>query len=175
MKKLSLILAISTLIALQMVAQTPRFQKYQINETGYYAYFPGDPGKFDVAQSQDSLLIYTKEIEIQGNKYGLIMVFFGDKFTKSPKEELSALLESYMDYLKNSFEIKNAAGYGKGHTMDSNPQAQGIIDFWESAAGLQYAVKGWIDKSALGFLYIAGKEEINYNYKELIFNGFRFK
>ncbi len=175
MKKLFWMIPFFVVIASQIFGQVPHFSKYQISETGYSSYFPADPGKFEVQKSEDDLLLYLGETEVQSCKYGLILVLFEDKLAGSSKEELQDLLISYMDHLKTSFEITGSAGYGKGHTLDSNPDAQGVIDYWENAAGLQYAVKGWIDKNALGFLYVSAKELPNINYQNLFLNGFRFK
>ncbi len=175
MKKLFWIISLSLLFVSLAFAQTPRFAKYQIGETGYFSYFPGDPGKFEVQKTEDDLLLYLGETEVQACKYGLIMVLFENKLAGSGKKELLDLLIAYLDYLKTSFEITESAGYGKGHTMESNPEAQGVIDYWENVEGIKFVVKGWIDKNALCFLYISGKEEPNYNYQSLFLNGFRFK
>jgi hypothetical protein len=174
MKKI-FVISMLLFLALQILAQTPRFSKYEINQTGYFCYFPGNPGNFEVQTSEDGLKIYLGETSVSDCKYGLILVILEYNFETSTKEELQDLLISYMDHLKTSYEISGEAGYSKGHTMDSNPNAQGIIDFWENSAGLQYAVKGWIDKNALCFLYISGKELPYINYQNLFLNGFRFK
>ncbi|MFN8254421.1 MAG: hypothetical protein U0W24_01950 [Bacteroidales bacterium] len=155
--------------------QSLRFEKYQVNETGFYCYFPKDPGQFQVQISEDGMNIYLGETEANGNKFGLVLVVFQGQFKNSTKQELIDLLTAYMDYLKTTFDISKAAGYGYGHTMESNSDAQGIIDYWESSTGKEFNVKGWIDQSALAFLYISGKEELNYNYTQLFMNGFRFK
>jgi hypothetical protein len=175
MKMKFLLLTYSLIISGQLLAQNLHFLKYQVGETGYYSYFPGDPGKFDIQKSEDGLLLYVGEIEIQACKYGLVLVLLEDKFFDAGKEQLLDLLISYMDHLKSSFEITGSAGYGKGHTQELNPEVQGVIDFWEDAIGIQFAVKGWIDNKALGFLYISAKKLPNINYQNLFLNGFRFK
>jgi len=175
MKKLFWTISFTLFIATQLLAQVPRFSKYPIGETGYSSYFPSNPGNFEVQKSEDDLQLYLGETEVQACKYGLILVLFDDKLAGSGKEELLDLLISYMDHLKTSFEITGSAGYGKGHSMDSNPEVQGVIDYWEDKTGNQFAIKGWIDKNALCFLYVSGKELPNINYQNLFLNGFRFK
>jgi hypothetical protein len=163
------------IVAIHANAQYGNIRKYQIEQTGCYCYLPADPGKFDEQHSDDGQLMYTKEVYVNDVTFGIIAVFLNESFAASSADDLKSLLVSYMDFLKQQFEITGAAGYGYGHTMDSNPKAQGIIDFWEDKDGKEYAVKGWIDNNALAFLYVKGKELPNYNVQSLFLNGFVFK
>jgi hypothetical protein len=85
------------------------------------------------------------------------------------------MITSYLDFLQGQFGITGAAGYGKGHTMETAPNAIGVIDYWEDAEGLQYAVKSWCDGDFLSvmILYGAGEYPI-FNAQEMFLNGFRF-
>ncbi|MFO0749767.1 MAG: hypothetical protein U1F43_29465 [Myxococcota bacterium] len=55
-------------------------------------------------------------------------------------DDLKGVLTSYMDYLKTTFGITGAAGYGLGHRLDSEPEARGVIDFWVDKDGDHWAV-----------------------------------
>ena len=86
------------------------------------------------------------------------------------------LMIGYLDFLKSQFEVKESAGYGKGHTMESWPKAKGVIDYWKDSAGLEYKVKAWADGNYLAVLLVYGaKEYPNINVQEIFLNGFRFK
>jgi hypothetical protein len=79
------------------------------------------------------------------------------------------------NFLQTAFEVTGSAGAGTGHTMDGMPDVRGVIDYWETAEGLQFSVKGWINKKYLGFMYIAGVEEYPFfNLQQMYLDGFRF-
>jgi hypothetical protein len=173
--KVIFLFIIGFIISISVEAQYGNFRKYQIAETGYYCYFPSDPGKFEKQQSDDGQLMYLAETQVNNISFGIITVLLNESFSSSSDSELKDLLISYMDYLKQSFEITGAAGYGFGHTLDSNPKAQGILDYWENKDGQELVVKGWIDNKSLAFLYIKGKELPDTNVQSLFLNGFVFK
>ena len=156
-------------------AQTPRFQKYPINNTGYSAYFPADPGTFEIKKSEDGLSIYTGEVTSNNTNYAIILVALDDTYKDAPKSDIEFLITAYLDFIQKQFGITGAAGYGKGHTMESHPEAVGVIDYWEDADGMNYSVKAWGDQKVLAVMMVYSKEEINYNYQTLYLNGFRFK
>ena len=160
---------------LNISGQTLRFAKYQVNQTGYFCYFPKDPGLFEVQVSEDGMNIYLAETEANACKFGLILVIFDGQFKNSSKQDLKDLLTAYMDHLKTTFNISEAVGYGYGHSLESNSDAQGAIDYWKSTSGEEFNIKGWIDQNALAFLYVSGKVLPDYNYIQLFLNGFRFK
>lgn len=152
----------------------PRFAKYAIAASGCHCYFPADPGSFDIQKSDDGLNMYVGEVNSGGAYYSIILVDLGDTYANAGKTELESLMTSYLDFLKGQLSITEAAGYGLGHTMESNVDAAGVIDFWEDADGTDYDVKAWCDSHFLAVLMVYSKEEINYNYKSLFLNGFRF-
>ena len=153
---------------------TPKFQKDAISTSGCYAYFPGPPKNYNASFSQDSSIVYTGSVDFDGYTFGTITVKFARK-TGENKEEIENLLISYLDYLKTFFNITEAVGYGKGHLLESNPEALGIIDYWKDKDGNQLNVKGWIDHYNLGFMYILGKTDYpNINVVQLFQDGFRF-
>lgn len=175
MKKNILFLIITIIAFEASYGQYGNFRKYQIAETGYYCYLPADPGQFEKQESEDGQLMYLAEVNVNEVSFGVITVFLNENFLTNSAEELKDLLISYMEYLKQSFEITGSVGYGSGHTLNSNLKAQGIIDYWENKEGKQLVVKGWIDNKALAFLYIKGNELPNSNVQSLFLNGFIFK
>jgi hypothetical protein len=155
-------------------AQVPRFTKYPINQTGHFAYFPADPGTFAASKSDDGADVYTAEVELDSSFYGMIVVdFVPGSMDGNTKEDMEELLIGYLDYLQTQFMITSAAGYGRGHALESNPNAAGVIDYWKDETGFEYKVKGWADTKTLAVLYIGGKEPI-INVQEMYLNGFRF-
>jgi hypothetical protein len=175
MKRIILFLIIGIVAIQNIFGQYGNFRKYQIAETGYYCYLPADPGQFSKQQSEDGQIMYLAEVKVNQVTFGIIAVLLSNDFEGNSAQELKDLLVSYMDFLKQSFEIGGTVGYGYGHTLESNPKAQGILDYWENKDGEEQVVKGWIDNTAIAFLYIKGKELPNQNVQSLFLNGFVFK
>ncbi len=174
MSKLPILICFFIYIFNSSTAQVTRLSKYPINQTGHFAYFPSDPGELEVAKSDDGSDVYTSEVEIDSSYFGLIVVdFVPGSMGENSKTDMEELLTSYLDFLKTQFQITSSAGYGKGHTMESNPNAVGVIDYWEDGTGFEYKIKGWADTKTLAVLYVGGKE-INANVQEIYLNGFRF-
>ncbi len=179
MKKTTILFSLLVVFIATVSAQVPRFTKYQINETGRYAYFPEDPGIFEVEPSEDGSDVYTGEVlfvkDFQSCHYGIIMVDFTDgMMDELDKEGLEGVLISYLDYLKQSFSITESTGYGKGHTLESNPDAVGVIDYWVDVDKTPWEIKGWIDKNTLAVMFIYGEKLPEEGYQEMFLNGFRF-
>lgn len=176
MKKSTSLFAIIFILGSTVIAQVPRFSKYQINQTGRYVYLPADPGEFEVAKSEDGSDVYTREVTSNEFNFAIIMVNFADgAMEEQSPEDLEEVLTSYLDFLQTQFGVTDAAGYGRGHTMESNPNARGVIDYWQDSDSLQYAVKGWVDKETLAVLLLYGKGDYPYfNAQEMFLNGFRF-
>jgi hypothetical protein len=174
MKKTAALFSLLVIIITTASAQVPRFTKYPVNQTGHFAYLPADPREFDVSKSDDGADVYTAEVEFDSSFYGIIVVdFLPGSMDGSTKENMEELLVGYLDFLQQQFMISSSAGYGRGHSLESNPDAVGVIDYWEDATGYEYKVKAWADTKTLAVLYIAGKEPV-YNVQELFLNGFRF-
>ncbi len=174
MRKRSTIISAFFIVAFAASAQVPRFAKYQINQTGRYAYYPSDPGTAKAEKSDDGSDVYTLEVQSDSTFYGTIMVDFTDGLLDaSSKQEIEDMLISYLDYLQGAFSITESAGYGKGHTLESNPDAIGVIDYWQDATGEPWIIKGWADKNTLAVMYIYGTEPAEGS-KQMFLNGFRF-
>jgi hypothetical protein len=157
--------------------EVPRFSKYDIGESGCKIYLPADPGEFELTYSEDLSEVYTGESEHGGFNFAVICVRLKEPLgtTETDKELNADMLEAYMDFLKGQFEISGAAGYGRGHVLESNPDATGVIDYWEGEDGTQYAVKGWVDNETIAVLMLYGSEEYPiYNAQQMFLDGFRF-
>ena len=70
------------------------------------------------------------------------------------------LLISYLDYLKENFNIINAAGYGKGHRLNNKENTRGILDYWEDKDKDKWKIKAWTDGKYIGFIYVYSKKEL---------------
>lgn len=168
------------LISAKLFAQSdykaPRFTKVAVGNSGTFAYMPNwkEANKFDMAYSPDSAKVFTGDFAEGEFHFSIIVVKLKDKVnTKEEKEDLTV---AYLDYLKTQFEIEQSAGYGKGHTMESNPAAVGIIDYWEDKGKDKWAIKAWADQGTLAVMMIYGpKEYPNYNVQSIFLDGFRFK
>ena len=101
--------------------------------------------------SQDSSVIYNGECVSGDVSYGIICV----KLLRSIVEMQLAedMLIAYMDYLKQSFGITKAAGYGKGHRLNSNELTRGVLDYWQDRENNNWKVKGWRDGKVIAVLY----------------------
>ncbi len=175
MKNLSSCFICLLISCISVSAQVPRLTKYQINETGRYAYYPSDPGYVEPEKSDDGSDVYTLEVEFAGVNYGTIMVDFADgMMNEVSKEELETMLTSYLDFLQGALKITGSAGYGMGHTLESNPDASGVIDYWEDEEGRPWVIKGWVDKNTLAVMYIYAKELPADGIQSMFLNGFRF-
>lgn len=152
---------------------TPRFQKYPVLETGCAYYLPG-PVEFELTLSEDGAKVITGEVEFGKFFFSTITVEFVADMELTA-EVMPGLIESYLNYLMGTMDIVASAGIGMGHTLESNPNAIGAIDYWEDGEGTQFAVKAWCDANYLSVLLLYGPEEYpSYNIQQLFLNGFRF-
>lgn len=153
----------------------PRFEKTAISTSGCYAYLPNDVEiEFSIEYSPDSARVYTGDFYSGDFHYAVIVVKLNGVELETA-EDKEGMLVSYLDYLQESFSIIESAGYGMGHTLESNADAVGIIDFWVDEEEDQWSVKGWADGNTMGILFIYGATEYpSYNASQLFLNGFRF-
>lgn len=180
--KQTLFFVIMMLGSINLFSQTtfvpPRFNKTAIRNSGCFAYLPKGitETKFDLTYSPDSSVVYSAEIESGGFKYGVILVKLNSTSESSSKEEKEHLLISYLDFLKVNFEVQKSAGYGKGHTLSSEPEALGVIDYWEDKDGFKWAVKGWASNDKIAVMLVSGKQDYpDVNVLNLFLDGIRFK
>lgn len=158
-----------------VTAQTTHFKNYPIAATGYSALFPADPGKAEFSMNNSELEEYTMEVSSNGKRYGLQLVLLEKNFLNSDKETLESLLVSYMQLLKLSYDVTSGIGYIREQKHPSNANANGILDFWEDERKAQWAVKGWVDNTALVVLYVHTPNPDGMTVPYEFLDGFRFK
>lgn len=173
-KSLSLLPILLIISSFAWSQNVPRFSKYEIAETGLAVYLPDDPGEFEMTESEDGSHVYTAEVTHGDHNFAVIAVDFAEPLGDDAELNTDMII-SYLDFLQNQFGITGSAGYGKGHTLESAPDAVGVLDFWEDEEGNQWAVKAWCTSDFMGVLMLYGPEEYPiYNAQEMFLNGFRF-
>ena len=150
-------------------------KKYPIGESGCSTYLFCDPGKPGVSYSEDSSVVYTMECKYDDLMIGLICVQLKESIANM--DDAENMMISYADYLKTTFSITSAVGYGKGHTLNNHSTARGIIDYWKSSDGTEWNIKSWTDGSIISFMFAYGTKsslDTHFNQLQAFFNGFRF-
>jgi len=153
----------------------PRYSKQVIGESGVSLYLPqSEDIGLEKSFSDDSSEVYTLEVEEGGFHYAGIVVKLNGT-TLETYEDRESMLINYMDYLQSAFSITEVAGYGKGHTLESAPEAVGVIDYWYDGED-EWAVKGWATKTHLVILMLYGADEYpSITSQSLFLNGARFE
>lgn len=171
------VLTVSCFIAActSLIAQDVRYKNYPVGSTGFSALFPADPGAPEVTLNNSELEEYTMEVSSNGKRYGMQLVLLGTNFLNSEKETLESLLVSYMQLLKLSYDVTSGIGYIREQKHPSNPDANGILDFWEDERHAQWAVKGWVDKNALVVMYVHTPNPDGMAVPYEFLDGFSFK
>jgi hypothetical protein len=154
--------------------KVPRFQRTNIGTSGLSAYLPPGFPELTAAPSEDGSQVHAGELEQGGFVYGVIGLRFATPLDDDP-ESHEQLLVTYLDFLKTQLGVTEAAGYGLGHQLESEPSARGVIDYWKDASGRQLAIKGWVTQTHLAVLYIAGPTEYPvFNAQQIYLDGIRF-
>jgi hypothetical protein len=151
--------------------QGQNLRKYPISNSACSLYNYCE-SKYDVDYSEDSSKVYTGECTSGEVTYGVICIKL-----LHPLDDLKAaedLMISYVDYLKVSFDIKSAVGYGKGHVLANNENTRGILDYWEDKSQDKWKIKAWTDGKYIGFMYAYSKKELPENRVNLFLESFRF-
>jgi hypothetical protein len=136
-------------------AQT--LKKYTVSTTGL-SYHNYCDAKFKLDYSADSSKVYTGECVVGDVTYGIICVVL-----LNPVIDLTAaedLMIAYVDYLKATFSIQQAAGYGKGHRLNNNENTRGILDYWTDKDGDNWKIKSWTDGKFIGFMSVYSSKEL---------------
>jgi|GEM_PF-3335867 len=151
----------------------PRFDKVPVGKAGFEAYVPRGFPAFTASQSEDGALVETAEFGHDGITFALIGVKFSEAMDFDVDNE--EVLVGYLDHLKTAFDVKEAVGYGRGHRLESAPDAKGVIDYWETTEGEQIAVKGWITRHQIAVYTIWTKSELPpRGVMTMFFDGARF-
>lgn len=163
-----ILLLASFLVSAALNAQT--LKKYPISNSGCFLYSYCE-SKYDTEYSDDSSKVITGECKSGEVTYGVICI----KLLRPVDDLLAAedLMISYVDYLKGSFGIKKAAGYGKGHRLNNNEATRGILDYWEDKELDKWTIKAWTDGKFIGFLYAYSKKELPEQKVNVFLDSFR--
>lgn len=163
-----ILLLASFLVSAALNAQT--LKKYPISNSGCFLYSYCE-SKYDTEYSDDSSKVITGECKSGEVTYGVICI----KLLRPFDDLLAAedLMVSYVDYLKGSFGIKKAAGYGKGHRLNNNEATRGILDYWEDKELDKWTIKAWTDGKFIGFLYAYSKKELPEQKVNVFLDSFR--
>jgi len=168
MKKTILLFLFTAIIA---GTSAQSFKKYPIGTSGCSVYLFCGPA-FDEAYSEDSSKVYTGECAKDSVYYGTICV----KLLNPVKDITQAeeLVVAYLDFLKKSFSIEHAAGYGRGNRLNSNENTRGVIDYWQDKDKNNWKVKGWTDGKFIGIVYAYSIKELPEAKADVVLNSFRF-
>lgn len=171
MKKI--IVALYLFLGVAVFSQVPRFAKYPVAETGAQIYLPAQP-TWEKSLSEDKSEIYLTSVVSGDAEYGAIVIKLNDEAAKN-NENPEALMETYVKYLNDAvFKFSKKTDFGKGHTLENQPDVKGILEYAETEDGTKYTLKSWTNKSMIAVMYVASKKEVNYNFQEIYFKGFRF-
>jgi hypothetical protein len=164
----TLCIAISFAFSITLTAQSIKKMPVAKSGCSFYGYCDIS---FETSFSQDSSIVYAGECNRDSISWGLICV----KMVSLPAslDQAEEILTAYLNYLKTSFAIQKAAGYGKGHRLNKNEKTRGILDYWEDGEKNNWKVKGWTDGKYIAVLYAFSKKELPENKVNLFLDGFR--
>lgn len=152
-------------------ATTPRFVKTPFPGCGCAAYLPEAATVDPVTTSPDGSQVWVSETGVGSFAYGVVAVKLAAP-TATP-EEAEELLVAYLDFLKGNFQITDAVGLGRGHTLEESA-ARGVIDFWQSADGEHWSVRAWATPERLAVFLVHGPvDHPNPSVVEVFGRGFR--
>ena len=168
MKKIPLLLSFSICI---LFSNAQPLKKVFISNSGCslytYCIF-----RFETEYSKDSSLVYMSKCEKDGMNYGVICVKL--LIPANDPDQAEESLISYLDYLKTSFKIVKATGYGKGHRLANNESTRGVLDYWEDSDKNNWKIKAWTNGKYIGVLYGYSGKELNETKLNVFLDGFRF-
>ena len=147
-------------------------KKYQISNTGASIYMYCDPKKFDFDYSTDSSSVYTGQCQLAEVQYGIILIKLLQPI--DDLKDVEEVMVSYLDFLKADFHVKRAAGYGKGHQLNKDPNTRGILDYWTDTEEQNWKVKAWTDGKMIGVLFAYSKKDLPEEKVNNFLEGLRF-
>lgn len=152
-------------------AFTQGIKKIPIGRSGCSMYSYCEIYLFDESKSPDSSTVYTGECASDDVIYGTICVKLISPRNNPDKAE--ELLIAYMNFLKTSFKVNKAAGYGKGHRLNNNENTRGVIDYWEDSEKRNWKVKGWTDGKFIAVMYAYSRKELPEQKVNIFLDGIR--
>jgi len=171
MKVKLLLLFVFVFAALNCGAQTAK--KYPVGKSGCQVWMFCNPGNFELSMSPDSSAVYTGECKDGSVTYDVICVKMKEKIDSLGDAE--AVLIQYLDYLRTSFEVTDAAGYGKGHHLKGMEKTtRGVLDYWKDKDGMNIKVKGWTNGKYISVHLVISSEKINETKANVFLDGIVF-
>ncbi len=164
-------LIVSIALCMASAGEAQTLKKYAVSHSGCSVYMFCDPGKFDIDHSEDSSTVYTAQCKTGDVTYGVICIRLLEQVNNLTEAE--ELMISYLDYLKLDFEIKSAAGYGKGHKLNNAANTTGVIDYWKDAGKNNWKIKAWTDGKFIGVLFAFSIKELPEPKINAFLDGFR--
>ena len=128
--------------------------------------------QFETEYSEDSSLVYVSECEKDNVNYGVICVKLSQPADNLDRAEESLI--NYLDYLKTSYKISKAAGYGRGHRLAGNENTRGVLDYWEDGEKNNWKIKAWTNGKFIGVLYGYSSKELPESILNVFLDSFRF-
>ena len=147
-------------------------KKYPVEKTGCAVYLFCDPGKFELSMSPDSSRVYVAECVHDSVYYDVICVRMKEVIAKA--DDAEGVLVQYLDYLKGSFGISSAVGYGRGHKLRGNEKTRGIVDYWKDDKGNNIKVKGWTNGRFIAVVMAISDKELPEAKVNAFLDGFVF-
>jgi len=171
MNNMKTFLILLSVCCIYATGNTQALKKYPISNSGcsIYNYCAIN---YQLSKSQDSSQIYTGECKKDDITYGVICVKLINPVTEMMMAE--DLIISYADYLKESFKITKASGYGRGHMLDNNEKTRGIVDYWSDAEDTNWKIKAWTDGKFIGFLFVQSKKPLTEGIINVFLDSFKF-
>ena len=165
------IFALSYFIMAVYCSNAQSLKKYPISNSGCTVYLFCNPA-FDESYSGDSSKVYTAECTKDSVTYGTICVKL-----LNPVNDINLaedLVVSYLDFLKKTFTIEHAVGYGRGNRLGSNENTRGVIDYWRDKDNNNWKIKAWTDGRFIGIVYAYTGKELPEARADVVLNSFRF-
>lgn len=159
-----------TLLFLVGTVQAQSLKKYPVSNSGCSVYSYCE-AVYEISKSEDSSTIYSGECAADGINYGTICVKLLNPINELDLAE--EILISYSNYLKESFDITKAVGYGKGHRLNNNENTRGILDYWEDKDKNHYKIKAWTNGKYIGFQFVYSQKDLPEPKINAFLDGFR--
>ena len=153
-----------------IVSNAQTLKKVPVGGSGCFVYTYCE-FKFEKEYSEDSSEIYVSECAKDDMTYGVICVKLKEAANDLDRAEESMI--NYLDYLKTSFGIEKAVGYGRGHHLNNNENTRGVLDYWEDAQKRNWKIKAWTDGKYIGVLYGYSAKELHEQKLNVFLDSFR--
>lgn len=168
MKRTLLLLSFSSCF---LFSHSQSLKKIPVSNSGCFVYTYCS-FNFEKEYSEDSSEVYVSECVKDEVSYGVICVKLLRPASDLDKAE--EMLIDYLNYLKTSFSISKAAGYGRGHLLNKNENTRGVLDYWEDNEKNNWKIKAWTDGKFIGVLYGYSAKELPEVKLNVFLDSFRF-